>query len=229
MPTPNGFHQALLALLVVSVATACQYGEPPIQDTRELSIEVPEGAALSIDAGAGFLIIEGSDTTRQVSVSADVRQHTANDDYRLELSIDEAGQIQLVAHGGDGWNNDRLDLRLQVPRSLTIEIEDGSGSIQIRNLAAALSIDDGSGSIDVSQVSGDVRIVDGSGSIRIDQVDGQVDIDDGSGSIDVSQVSGKVTVSDGSGSINVDGAGDFELLDDGSGSVNLNKIRSAGD
>ncbi|MEM7202516.1 MAG: hypothetical protein AAF628_19750 [Planctomycetota bacterium] len=97
----------------------------------------------------------------------------------------------------------KLDLTVELPGSLPVEIEDSSGSIVVRDVGA-VAVADGSGSVEILGVAGDVRVTDGSGSISIDEVGGSVFIEsDGSGSIDVTDVDGDLVVGpDGSGSFN---------------------------
>ena len=47
--------------------------------------------------------------------------------------------------------NSEFDVRITVPDSMLVEIEDGSGSIEVRSVAG-LRVSDGSGDVDVSDV-----------------------------------------------------------------------------
>lgn len=233
---------ALLAL------AACSMRQPTLQETRQLELTVSPGTLFAIDAGSGSLSVKGEAGLEMIMVEAEIWQVSPNEDYTLTLEADGDENATLIAQAHTGMSvgvqNDRIDLSIRVPDSLSLRINDGSGSIRIRDLAGNVDIEDGSGSIDLTRVGGDVTVDDGSGSISIDNTEGSIRIDDGSGSITVAgtagdiriddgsgsitvrNTGGKVTVSDGSGSITVDGADDFELLDDGSGSVNLDNIRS---
>jgi len=235
----------VVAAILLS-GSACSLGQAALQDTRDLELAIAPDASFTIEVGAGSMRVEGVAGADRITVRAEIYQHRANDDYTLALESTDDGHARLRAHPGKGWNRDHIDLTIRVPDSLKLRIDDGSGSIEISNLAGPVQIDDGSGSLRIDSIDGPVRITDGSGSLRandiagdltiddgsgsitIDGVQGAVQIIDGSGSIAVSNVSGKVTISDGSGSINVDTAGDFELVDDGSGSVNLINIGPRG-
>ena len=233
-------------LLATLAITGCSLESPTLQDTRELKLAIDPGRQLTIDAGAGSLLLQGDAGASAIQVTAEIYQTEANEDYTLTLASDESGGARLDSHtGSDGFfRNDRIDLSIRAPESLRVRINDGSGSITISGLTGNLEIEDGSGSIRASDIGANIEIDDGSGSIRVDNAGGKVSIDDGSGSITVHTAAGDVTiddgsgsitvhdaagvvtVTDGSGSITVDGAGDFELLDDGSGSVSLEAIRS---
>jgi hypothetical protein len=209
---------------------ACFFGEPTLQETRELALSVSPGSQLTIEAGAGPMTVEGDDGD-SIRVEAGIYQRSANDDYRLVLEADGENGARLLAEAASTafGGSDYIDLTILVPRSMDLRIEDGSGSIRVRGVDGDLDLEDGSGSVTIAMIGGNITINDGSGSLSIEGIGGDLRIDDGSGSIDVSEVAGKVTVSDGSGSITVRNAGDFELLEDGSGSVNLEGIRSRAD
>lgn len=231
-------------LFIALLTSACSYNSMTLQETRELELLVSSGDRFAIKAGAGSLVLEGSPDLTSIEVTAEIYQDEPSDNYTLTLNRDADGQPLLISTTGQQAGNNAIALSIRVPESLPIFIDDGSGSIRIDNLAAALEIEDGSGSIQIERVDADVTIDDGSGSITINgigghlviddgsgsitinSVGGDLTLDDGSGSITVREVGGVVTVDDGSGSITVDGAEDFRLIDDGSGGINLSNIRS---
>jgi hypothetical protein len=208
------------------------------QEERELAVDAGGLETFRVDAGAGSLAIEGVDGSDQIEVTATVLVSGAEGDKarefiekRMVLTLDRSGDnAELVADFKDGMGFGKggaiaLDVRL--PKGIDVDIDDGSGSIEVRGTEGALKINDGSGSITVSEVN-DLHIDDGSGSIDVKDVSGDVYIDDGSGSIKVTRVTGNIVVDDGSGSINVaDVQGGFKVVDAGSGSVNFRNV--AGD
>jgi DUF4097 and DUF4098 domain-containing protein YvlB len=192
---------------------------------------------LFIDAGAGNIDVEGVHGIDRVEVKATiVIPDTDADDAlkimekKLELSL-ESHDSQAVLKSrfensfwGSGSNR-HIDLEIRAPATLAISIDDGSGSMDVRNFVSDVRIDDGSGSIDVHTV-GSLDIDDGSGSIDVTNVAGNVYVDDGSGTITIDEVGGSVTVDDGSGSIRVtDVAEDLIILDGGSGSISFSNVR----
>ncbi|NKI35599.1 DUF4097 domain-containing protein [Wenzhouxiangella sp. XN79A] len=230
MSAPSAVHRIVLPATAALLLGACSFGEPTLQETREMELTVAPGSALAIQAGAGPMTVAGHDGD-SILVEARIYQRSANDDYRLLLETDGNDGARLVAETGSGsfGTSDYIDLAIRVPRTMQLRIEDGSGSLCVRDLDGDLDIEDGSGSITIASIGGNVVVEDGSGSISIEGVGGDLRIDDGSGSIEASQVAGTVSISDGSGSITVRDAGDFELREDGSGSVTLEGIRSRGE
>ena len=223
----------LMAMFLASfTASASDYTQ-----TRNLTVDADGLELFFINAGAGRIDVEGVDGIGRIEVKATiVIPDTDEDDAlkmiekKLELGLERKdGQAVLKSwFEGGFWgfgSNGRIDLEIRAPANLAISIDDGSGSIKVRNFVADVRIDDGSGSIDVQTV-GALDIDDGSGSIDVTDVAGDAFVDDGSGGITLDKVGGSVTIDDGSGSIRVtDVAGDLTILDAGSGSVSFSDIR----
>lgn len=227
----NLFKLIIIATTAISVSA---FAGGKLQDTQTLRVSADSMDMLDIDVGAGKLNVIGDDSLDEVIVVAEIYQDRADDNYRISLESERGSRIELytdVDNGGlFGWTNDTsIDLTVRVPTSMNIQIDDGSGQIEVTDIDGELSIDDGSGSISIENISGDVEIDDGSGSIVAVNLGGDLKVDDGSGSINAEDIAGTVTVWDGSGSINVDGAGDFVLKNDGSGGLDINNVASGSD
>jgi hypothetical protein len=227
----------ILGIFAASFAAA---GEPDYTEVRELSTQAGGATEFRIDAGAGSLEVTGVDGLDSVEVTATIGVDNVRDDDKarelldkhLKLELERRGdEVVLVSDfGGSMWRGGReawVQLVVRMPADVALNIDDGSGSITIDNVRAAVRVDDGSGSIKISNV-GPLEIDDGSGSIVAEDVSGDVDIIDGSGSITVAGVSGTVTIDDGSGSINVrDVQQDLKIEDAGSGSVNIKNVQGS--
>ena len=210
---------------------------------QELSIDARALNALDIEAGAGSLVISGSDDVTNIVVVADIytdKRHA--DNYRLELT-DSGGSGFLVAKidSNGFWQGDspRIDIKVTMPSHLMLQVDDGSGSVNISHIYGAvdvkdgsgelsikdiksdLKVKDGSGSLTISEVIGNVTITDGSGEIALNEIDGHIDIDDGSGSIYASAISGNAIFEDGSGDLTVRKVGGMVTIDDGSGDIDV--------
>ena len=110
-----------------------------------------------------------------------------------------------------------------------VQIRDSSGDIEIRNALGAVTVSDSSGDIEIFGADADVTIEsDSSGDIDIADVKGSVLVmSDSSGDIDVSRVSNDVVVErDSSGDISAsDVGGDFRVLKDGSGGIRSHGVK----
>jgi len=157
--------------------------------SRSATIDVGDATRVRVHARAGSLRIEGHPDLGKVRASGTA---CAGSDANLERVTLTAtcvwAELVIETDTGDGMGQGRLDLVVEVPDSLPLEVDDGSSGIEIYDVAA-VELRDGSVGIDIDGVAGDVRVVDGSGSIDISAVRGSVVIeDDGWGSIDITDV-----------------------------------------
>lgn len=224
----------VMAMFMASLSHAAWNG---YTEDRQLELDTRGISGFEVDAGAGSLVITGDADIQSIRVLATIRIPDKSEekarkiiDSDLKLSLEKVhDQAKLKAefdHSSWGWGDSpSVDLEIHVPHGLALEIDDGSGSLLVTDIAAAVVIDDGSGSIKVERVNS-VIIDDGSGSVDVVDVAGDVSIEDGSGSITVRQVGGSVIIDDGSGGIDVDDVEhDLTIVDDGSGSLNATNVR----
>lgn len=209
---------------------------------RELVLESQDIEELIAETGAGSLEIIGVEGLTQIKLVADIY---SNDDSKVILTLEKkANKAKLKADfEQESFNNysPYIDLKLQVPAGLALDIDDGSGAILINKMTADIkvkdgsgelvihggnnvSIDDGSGAIEVTQLNGNLAITDGSGAITVTDIKGNITIDDGSGEIAVANVQNTVSITDGSGDINVINTKGLSILAAGSGDVTFDKI-----
>jgi hypothetical protein len=206
------------------------------EETRNLNLDAAGIDGVEIEAGAGSLEIRGSADAKAISVTAIIQVPAKEEKARkivendLVLTLERVGDSAVLKgyFESSGWSwgdSPSVQLTVEVPDRMTLEIEDGSGSIKVWDVSGDIKVEDGSGSLEMTNVGGDIDIEDGSGSLVVDGVGGDISIDDGSGSITVKNVRGSVTVDDGSGGINVSDVGaDLIIEDDGSGSLNFARI-----
>lgn len=255
--SPSSIRSAAAGLLIVTAAfvparaAALQdYSSP-----RDANVDARGARSVTIDAHAGLLRVEGRQGINEVRVRGTARASRQSRLPDIKLIAERRGDAVYIKadipEHNSGWRDGDhymgLDLVIEVPTTLrldvadgsgeaefnntgAIDLEDGSGSIEIRGARGSVRIRDGSGSIVIDGVQGGVRVSDGSGEIRANNVTGDFTVEeDGSGSIDVSRVGGTMRVeSDGSGNIDVDGvAGDFVVDNDGSGSIRYATVKGS--
>ena len=220
------------ALLTGIAATA--YAD--YEETRELTLLTRGIYTVNIEAGAGSLDVVGVAGAEQVAVVATIMVPGQDDDEALKtmqedmvLSLEkDSDTAVLKAWFEDGWNwgdSPSIHLEVSMPEGLHLEVDDGSGSLEIDNVRGDIKLDDGSGSVTMTDVGGTVDVEDGSGSLTITGVGGDITVDDGSGGIRIRGVSGSVTIDDGSGGIDVsDVENDLIIVDDGSGGLDYDNI-----
>jgi hypothetical protein len=224
----------VIAMFGASLAHA---GWSDYEQVRNLDLDVDGISELSIEAGAGSMDVTGVRGLDKILVKATIVVPDADEDdalkvieQKMTLSLEQKGDEARLKSWFDGGvmgfgENAHIVLEVSVPQGLSVNIDDGSGSLDVIDIMGDVTIDDGSGSIDVENVA-NLKIEDGSGSIEVDNASGDVSIVDGSGSINVDHVAGSVTIDDGSGSIKVsDVEHDVIIIDDGSGGLTIKDVR----
>lgn len=212
--------------LAVSAHADCEH-------SRKLAIAPIDAANVKlvrIDASAGSLEVLGS-ATRSIGAGGEACASTSSRLDGIELTSERRGDEVLIRVDIDSARGlffsrtyAYLDLKVELPEGMAVEIDDGSGEIDVTNVGE-LDIDDGSGSITVTR-SGPTRIDDGSGSIALTDIAGDVSIEDGSGEIEIDGVTGNVRIDDGSGSVEITNVGsDVIIEDDGSGSIRVTDVK----
>lgn len=223
---------AVLACVAIA-ANATDDCEHSADRTAELPLDGV--SRVFIDASIGSLLVLGSAEQKTASAHGIACASSKEVLDKIKLIARKSGQsVYLTAElPVDMWSpmdwldNERamaLDLTVRVPSTMTVDVKDSSGSIEIRGTGKT-RIEDGSGSILVEDIHGDLEIDDGSGSVLVDGARGDVHVEDGSGSIHIQQVSGRVSVQDGSGSIAIsDVTKDVVVQRDGSGSISVTNV-----
>ena len=214
---------AFLGLPLTSAASDCPHSEP-----RNATLDAAGATTLRVDARAGYLSILGTAGLSEVKVQGKACAPDKDVLDEIELRTDRRGDTLYVeVDTPDGnWrrHSPYLDLEIEVPDNLLLDVEDSSGSVKIEGVRG-LELEDGSGDILVRKIAEGIEIEDGSGEIEVTEVGGRVRIDDGCGSLSVERVSGAVTIEDGSGEITVrDTEAGVDIVEDGSGSIELDHI-----
>jgi hypothetical protein len=224
---------SVLLLVGVAMAVAAQsramcshHAERSIQPISAQGI-----ARVVIHAGAGKLNVHGS-SSNAIAASGTACAGNDEDLERLQLTSRRDGDALVIesATSGESWHwfgggNGWLDTEVTVPNGVAIEIQDGSGDIEVIG-TGAVEIDDGSGDIVIKNVSGKTVLHDGSGEIELSNVRGDVELRDDSGGIRANDIHGSLNIpSDGSGEIVVRGVdGGVRIESDGSGGIDIDQV-----
>lgn len=244
---------ALAALLIYQFSTDVSADSCKFEKMIDKNLDVSSSNTLAIKAAAGDLEIIGVSGSGQAvihgRVCASKESWMEQSDITTTPGNNAAIDINLP-DSDSGWSAFgnkyvRMDVTIEVPEDLTLDVKDSSGDMMLKNIAA-VEIKDSSGDIEVEKARGSITISDSSGDIEIDQANGDLiiesdssgDIDandiigtvlvksDSSGDIEVSHVSDNVVVErDSSGDIHAnDVGGDFRVLKDGSGGISSSDV-----
>ncbi|MGB9441267.1 MAG: DUF4097 family beta strand repeat-containing protein [Desulfobacterales bacterium] len=226
-----------------------------VQEIKQLDLSIQGIDGLVVSCGAGLLDLNGVEGRDKISVTAEIEvedlqkedlQKFIEKNVRLNLEkrnnkallkseVQKYAPVELEA---------RINLMIEVPLELDVNIADGSGTIRVQNLVGNLKIDDdtgkiqvenifgkvivndASGKIDIEDIRGSVMVRDGSGPIQIDHINGDVYVTDGSGDMTILHVDGNVTVSDDSGDIDISDVSRAVFISAaGSGELNIERVK----
>jgi DUF4097 and DUF4098 domain-containing protein YvlB len=206
-----------------------------IENTQQLELPVKDIQSMQIICGSGFLDVFGVERGDRIKVTATVKisgipQNMLADflDKHVLLSLKKRYRKAVLQSDFKNENrvkaDGKIDLTVEVPKSLDVRIDDGSGAIFVTALTGNLEIDDGSGSIKIQMMRGHVSISDDSGTIEVMDISGNLEVKDGSGRIDIGGVKGNVRIVDGSGSMTVKDIDGNLTVTDGSGSIEISDV-----
>lgn len=244
----------LAALLLIQFSSKIFADDCKFEKIIDKTLDLSNSEILGISAMAGDLDVIGVSNSGQAVIHARVcaSKESWLDESELNTTSGKSAGIEVKLPDADGgWLTQMnsyvwMDLRIEVPDNLALDVRDSSGDMLLKNIAA-VQIRDSSGDIEVKQARGSVTISDSSGDIEINESEGDVTIEsdssgdiaaidihgsvlvmsDSSGDIDVSRVSDNVVVErDSSGDISAtDVGGDFRVLKDGSGGIRSNGVK----
>lgn len=215
----------------LAMADNCSYSRDINFDVAVQGLE-----RLGIDVGAGELSVTGASQSDMISVRAVACADSQSKLDDLDITQDRRGdRLDITSETGDSdWDSVTwfgssyayIDVNIAIPAGLIIELDDGSGDINLTDVSGDFSIEDGSGGIEITRVTGNLRINDGSGDIQVEDVTGSVRVEDGSGDMTLYRISGDVHVlGDGSGDIRIETVGgNVTIEDDGSGDIRVRNV-----
>jgi hypothetical protein len=240
----------ILAALAAGSAQAwdCSY-----EKDMDITLNLQGSEKLSIAAAAGDLKITGHAGASEARAHGKVCASEEEWLEQADIITSEGREASLsvsLPEATSGWNLTGnhyiyMDLEVEVPADIALEVRDSSGDVDIKG-TAAVTIQDSSGDIDIEAVHGDVVLEDSSGDIDLLDIAGNVTVQqDSSGDIEGRDIMGSVRVEkdssgdirfrqvrddfvverDSSGDIVADTiGGDFRVLKDGSGEIRSSNV-----
>ena len=203
-----------------------------IENTQHLELSIKNIQSIHIICGPGSLDVFGVEGSNRIKVTAVVKISGITQNM-LQDFLDEHVLLSLKkrlskAFLQSEFKNEKqmkadakIDLTVEVPKVLSVIINDGTGSIFVTDLAEHLEIADGSGSIVIRKTAGPISISDGSGKIEMTDITGNLEVKDGSGKIKIAGVRGNIHIVDGTGSMTIKDIDGNLTITDGSGSIEI--------
>lgn len=237
---------AVLLVGVVWLIFAFRGGSWLGHNNERLNLSAEGIVTLDISTSAGSLIIKGDDRADEIVAIADIRRPFLANKGSVKFSLERDGKTaRLVSdlRPSFGIWGSSIDITVTVPSSMNIVLKDGSGNLEMSDIAGEVEIEDGSGNMRLIELGnirkirdgsgnlllrntgGNLVLIDQSGSIEVDGHEGDLDITDGSGDLTVRGLKGNLVLEDGSGDVHVRGVeGNVTVKNDGSGSLSVDEV-----
>lgn len=219
----------VLAALAVAAPVAASDWGCAYSAERRASIDATGASRVVVIARAGDLAVRPA--TGAVVLGTGRACTSSEDDLReTQLTARRDGDViyvEAVLPGekkGFGRFYASLDLTVEVPGGLPVDIDDTSGDIEAHDVRVE-KVNDSSGDIELRGIGGDVEITDTSGDVSVAKVAGRVRVQDSSGDIVIDGAREVVIPSDSSGDITVEHiAGDVRIERDSSGDIRIKDV-----
>lgn len=184
--------------------------------SEEVTVRPDQRIVLSVPDGQ--LIVMGRERSSMVEIEARGCRTRGGARIAEETRLD-ARVFEVVAP--------HANVRAWVPAASEIEIQHGSGDVEVRAVGPALVATRG-GDVRVEQVVGNVLVQAGPGTLYVREVVGDVQVMDGPGALFVENVMGSARIRDGSGGIHLRAiGGDVVIEGDGDGAIDARNLGGA--
>lgn len=232
-----------LIILALTIAAIQPLAAADYREQHNLKISGDSLDSFSINVGAGRLDIVGDPDAQEIRVQATIvvkgfndkdAKRFAKENVRVELyrKGTKSNLVAEIDHRDRSWlsrvfsgnTSAYIDVEVTVPPGIHLNVDDGSGDLEISNLRQSVELDDGSGNADIRNIRGSLSVDDGSGDLEIREIDGDLDIEDGSGNVEINDVSGDLSIDDGSGDLEITRIGGSVEVDDGSGDIRIDTV-----
>ena len=193
-------------------------------------------AFLDISTVTGDIIIKKG-TTNEIKVDG------RWDEDEVSVSVSHTGKSLTIKEKSRGNNtdSDASNWVLIVPDGLNLDVNSGTGSLEIAGMEGDLDANTGTGEISISDMEGRFNINSGTGGIEINNSSGKFDLNSGTSDVIVMNASGKFSANSGTGDVQFktvnptgnsslnSGTGDVEFIVDSAISADLSLSSGTGD
>ena len=198
------FGAVLVALVAAPLGAEAQRDR--VVRTINENFESSGHGAVVFDLNVGEMKVEGIDGD-QIRAEVRVRCVRGRDRSKCEkraeavelTSSDRRGKLYLEVEGTGLWRSRdvTVEVTLQIPTSMPLELEVGTGAANLENLGASLILDMGVGEATLTNLSGDVTVDMGVGEITLTMPEsavGEVMLDNGIGETELRHKEGRNAV-----------------------------------
>lgn len=220
---------AVLALLLIAAPTGAWDLDCRHSAERELRVDTTGVSRIEIAARAGDLEVRAG-AAGQVQARGRACASSAEFLAQTQIrSVRDGGTLKVFVQVPDemkgiGLFYARLDLEVDVPAGVPVEVTDSSGDATITGVQLT-KLTDSSGDATLRGITGDFEVNDSSGDLRVEDAAGKVTITDSSGDVIVRGAKDVVVRSDSSGDVDIARvAGSVRIENDSSGDIDVTDV-----
>ena len=187
----------LLLPALLAVLPACQLVLEEHTDSATFTPDCSEVTRVELHNGSGNVTVRAAD---EVRLDADI-WWLGNEAPTIDIEV--LGDTLVIDMRCESlpFGGCSADWQMALPVELSLELETGSGDVEVWTRRGDAIISTGSGNVDVDDLSGDLDIDTGSGDVLVGALEGDLKAKTGSGNVDVDGVTGHVELSTGSGDV----------------------------
>lgn len=200
-----------MALALTVSAAGCRLRHLDLTADQSAAVESAGVHTVVVRSGAGWLRIQGHPAFGRIQARGTAHASSQSFLAAIHLTMTRSGDTVFVnaltpLDTGSVAGPQGLDLTLDLPSDLALDVTDASGETVIHDVGPLRLATSGTGGVEIDGVTGMLDAVDGPGDFQAANVKGNVRIHDGGGAIYLSNVAGSVDIP-------VDGAGEIQVAD----------------
>ena len=180
---------------------------------------------IRVEIASGNAIVKKSDSDK---IKVTVEYTYDDDEYAPDFRVSGSNlRIREEFERGRrrNWNNrGRSEWTLEIPDGLELDLNTGSGNVDIEGVNLLMRASSGSGNVSLENTDGDTRVNTGSGNITVYTAKGELSANTGSGTIRVRDLEGDSDLNTGSGNIRASGVSGSARYNTGSGNIDADNI-----
>lgn len=214
-------------------------GTKPFNDVLTRTAEVQEGLALGVDAVIGDVRVEGTDAS-QISIQATrivwvpVAAKAAPALEALSLNVQQTGDRLLVSTAATQdltsleCRSYRMNLLIQCPRGMPVEIRAQDGQTSIEGLHGAVTVTQAAGAVSALRQDGALTLSNQNGNISAEECGGPVDVSVRYGTVSLKNMANRVNVQNIQGRTIIEGPQGEVVVRNSGGDVRLLALQGVG-
>jgi DUF4097 and DUF4098 domain-containing protein YvlB len=210
-------------------------GAPAHRFTEESNWELaPEATSLVIENGEGAVEIAGHDLDRIEAVLTKRIHHLSEseaarlaEDVSVDFSTGGDGEVRLSVRTPGRDARIATDLKLLVPRRLSVSVSNRRGPLSARSLKGLVDVATSHGEVEARDLDGGLRARTSHARLRAENVGGAVELRNDRGAIDVRRVrggQGTLTASTSHGRLSVEDVEGSVYLENRYSSVRADRV-----